>query len=69
MPHVFLSYSTKDHVFAELAQIKLTAAGIEVWRDKGQLRPGSDWRQGIEEGIAKCDAVVVALSPQSSESS
>jgi TIR domain len=69
MLQVFLSYSKKDHVFAELAQLKLVAAGIEVWRDLGQLRPGSDWRKGIEEGIAQCDAVVVALSPHSSESS
>lgn len=69
MSQVFLSYSKKDHVFAELAQLKLAAAGIDVWRDQGQLRPGSDWRKGIEEGIAQCDAVVVALSPHSSESS
>lgn len=69
MSQVFLSYSKKDHVFAELAQLKLAAAGIDVWRDQGQLRPGSDWRKGIEEGVAQCDAVVVALSPHSSESS
>lgn len=69
MPTVFLSYSTKDHFFAELAGIKLAEASITVWRDQGQLRAGSEWRGGIERGIAESIAVVVALSGSSAESS
>jgi TIR domain-containing protein len=66
---VFLSYSQKDHFFAELADIKLSEAGIKLWRDRGQLRPGSDWRLGIEAGIAESVAVLVALSTNSVETS
>jgi hypothetical protein len=66
---VFLSYSKKDHFFAELADIKLSGAGIKLWRDHGQLRPGSDWRLGIETGIAESVAVLVALSTNSVETS
>jgi hypothetical protein len=69
MPTVFLSYSTKDHHFAELAGIKLAEASIELWRDQGQLRAGSDWRGGIERGITESIAVIVALSESSAESS
>src|ERR1700741_4757513 len=69
MPTVFLSYSTKDHFFAELAGIKLAEAGINLWRDQGQLRAGSEWRGGIERGISDSIAVVVALSENSAESS
>jgi len=69
MTKVFLSYSTKDYFFAELAEIKLAEAGIELWRDMDQLRAGSDWRHGIERGISECTAVLVALSPNSAESS
>ncbi|MBS0204488.1 MAG: toll/interleukin-1 receptor domain-containing protein [Planctomycetes bacterium] len=69
MPTVFLSYSTKDHYFAELAGIKLAEAGINLWRDQGQLRAGRDWRDGIERGISDSIAVVVALSTNSAESS
>ncbi len=68
MNTVFLSYSTKDHHFAELAGIKLAEARIKLWRDQGQLRAGTDWRQGIDQGISNSLAVVVALSTNSSES-
>jgi hypothetical protein len=66
---VFLSYSTKDYFFAELAEIKLEEAGIRLWRDQGDLMAGTDWRKGIENGIANCHAVLVALSNESSLSS
>ena len=69
MATVFLSYSTKDHFFAELASIKLAQASIELWRDQGQLRAGTDWRQGIENTISNSLAVLVALSANSAESS
>jgi hypothetical protein len=52
-----------------LAGIKLAAAGINLWRDQGQLRAGSEWRGGIERGISDSLAVVVALSENSAESS
>ena len=61
MPLVFLSYSRKDHYFAELAGIKLAEAGISLWRDQGQLRAGDDWRGGIEKGISESIAVLVAM--------
>src|SRR6476646_1849798 len=69
MSTVFLSHSRKDHHFAELASIKLAEADINLWRDLGQLRGGSDWRGGIERGISESIAVIVALSENSAESS
>src|SRR3712207_4957546 len=65
---VFLSYSNKDYFFAELANLKLSEHGIKLWRDQGQLRPGSDWRYGIEKGISESHAVLVALSANSVDS-
>lgn len=69
MTSIFLSYSKKDHFFADLADIKLAAAGFNIWRDQGKLSPGSDWRQGIEKGISDSLAVLVALSADSTQSS
>jgi hypothetical protein len=69
MTIVFLSYSRDDHFFAELATIKLAEAKIHLWRDQGELRPGTDWRNAIEKGISDSAAVVVALSASSADSS
>lgn len=69
MSTVFLSYSTKDHHFADLAELKLANANIKLWRDKSQLEAGNDWRAGIESAISGSLAILVALSPRSAESS
>lgn len=69
MPKVFLSYSRKDHHFAELAKIKLADDGIELWIDHGQLRAGREWQGDIEQAISESIAVVVALSENSAASS
>jgi hypothetical protein len=69
MSTVFLSYSTRDHHFSELAGIKLAEKGINLWRDRGQLRAGSEWRGAIERGISDSIAILVALSENSAESS
>ena len=69
MATVFLSYSTKDHFFAELAGIKLGESAVNLWRDQEQLRAGADWRNGIERGISESIAVIVALSSNSADSS
>ncbi len=68
MTTVFLSYSTKDHHFAELVTLELGKAGIKVWRDRDNLRAGADWRQDIERGIVESSVILVALSDNSSES-
>ena len=69
MLQVFLSYSTKDHFFAELVAIELAKAEIAMWRDRGRLRAGMDWRHEIERGISESQAILVALSPNSAASS
>jgi len=69
MSTVFISYSRVDHFFAELVKIKLEEKDISVWVDKGQLRPGNDWRMGIDKGISGCSVVLLALSDHSAKSS
>lgn len=68
MSHVFLSYSREDYFYAELARVKLEEAGISVWMDQGQLRPGSDWQHGIDQGISESFAVLLVLSANSANS-
>jgi len=68
MQKVFISHSSGDSDFAELARLQLQQRGIEVWLDQGALHPGDDWRKGIDEGISFADALIVVLSPRSSTS-
>jgi TIR domain len=49
--HAFISYVREDEVRAEKLQSALEAAGVEVWRDKDNLAPGSDWAAEIRKAI------------------
>lgn len=69
MPQAFISYSTKNAFFADLAKMKLDAHGISVWLDAGSLRGGEDWRSSIDKGITQSDAMIVILTPESCASS
>ncbi|KPA10877.1 Toll-Interleukin receptor domain protein [Candidatus Magnetomorum sp. HK-1] len=65
MSDVFISYSSKDSVFAELCQIKLKKFGIKVWIG---LSPGDNWMKEIDKAIKKSDALILLLSENSNES-
>jgi hypothetical protein len=68
MPTIFLSYSAKDDLFAQILETKLSEAGVPLWRDQNKLRVGKPWRQEIEKGISESVALVVALSENSTAS-
>lgn len=68
MAQAFMSYSSQDGVFAELARMKLEEAGIQVWIDQGALHAGEEWRNAIDHGISSSDVLLVMLTPQSCES-
>lgn len=51
--HVFISYVSEDEVRAKSLQSAFEAAGVEVWRDKKNLIPGSDWATEIRSAITR----------------
>jgi hypothetical protein len=55
--HVFVSYVREDSGEVERLQSVLMAAGVRVWRDMADLRPGDDWRAKIRQAIGE-DALV-----------
>lgn len=69
MPKVFISYTSRDGNFAELTRLKLQNCGIDVWLDSLELRGGDEWRRAIDEGIDRCNVVLVILTPTSCASS
>lgn len=68
MAQVFISYASKDSIFADLTKMKLKEAGIRVWLDHGELRGGDEWRDSIDRGINRSDMMLVILTPSSCES-
>lgn len=65
---VFISYSTKDSVFADLVKMKLNAVSIDVWLDQDKLNAGQEWRNEIDLGIIEADAFILILTPDSCKS-
>lgn len=62
VPHLFLSYSSKDdQVAARLAQ-NLNTCGVDVWFDAWELRVGDDLHQRIADAIGKSKFVAVVVS-------
>lgn len=68
MAQAFMSYSSKDAIFADLARMKLEGAGVQVWIDHDALRAGEEWRNAIDEGISSSDVLLVMLTPHSCQS-
>ncbi len=62
MAKVFISYASKDSIFADLTKMKLKEAGISVWLDHGELRGGDEWRDSIDRGITTSDTMLVIVT-------
>jgi hypothetical protein len=68
-PMVFLSHSKKDIDFIHNLDSDLRRCGIETWLDEIDIRHGESWINEIfENGIAKCDFVLVYITDSSIKS-
>ena len=68
MSRIFVSYSRRDLALVDSIVEKLEAAGMGVWIDRENIKPGKTWRVQIVEAIATCDAFVLMLSSNSAAS-
>lgn len=59
----FISYSRTDSAFIDRLEADLRAYGFDTWVDRQHLEGGADWARQIEQQIVRCEALVVALSP------
>jgi len=66
---VFLSYENTDKEFASALSNELERRGVSVWLDKRNLLPGDNWSLEIGKALAKSQAMVVLISPESMRSS
>ena len=62
-PKVFISYSSQDRgPVSEIAR-KLKEAGIDVWFDIWNLKPGDDWMTGLQNGLRECTCCAIFFGP------
>ena len=59
---VFLSYSRHDSAAVARLASALQAAGVEVWFDRNELKPGDAWAQSILQGIQNCSLFIPVVS-------
>ena len=59
---MFLSYSRRNTRIAQRIHLDLLAAGLSVWMDMTDARPGTRIREAINHGIEDSDLFLVLLS-------
>jgi hypothetical protein len=64
----FISYSSKDHTFAERLHADLRAKGVQCWFAPKDLRIGSKLRSSFDDAIRLHDKLMVLLSKNSVKS-
>ncbi len=61
----FLSYAKEDAATASYLYQELTAAGVDVWFDSENLRPGVKWKSEIRKAIRKSRYFIALISSTS----
>ncbi|WP_447962576.1 toll/interleukin-1 receptor domain-containing protein [Nitrospira sp. Ecomares 2.1] len=65
---VFISHNKADKATARLLASALVEAGVNVWFDEWNLRPGDSIVGDIESGLAECDVFVLIWSESAKQS-
>ena len=65
---VFISYSRRDHEFADQLLAALETCGFECIIDREDISAGEDWKRRLGALIADADTVVFVVSAESSTS-
>lgn len=65
---VFISNAIRDRDMGTLIYRALVEDGIPCWIAAADVAPGDHWSHAISEAINKCEAFVILVSPQATES-
>ena len=65
---VFVSHSRSHKKTAQSIAEFLVSQGLDVWFDDWEVQPGDNYARVIGEGLESCDAMVILVSPESSQS-
>ena len=67
-PSIFMSYSRKNADFVDRLILRLEGLGFDCWVDRQDLEAGATWREEISDSIRGCQAFVLVVSPDSTNS-
>jgi HEAT repeat protein len=62
--HVLLSYRSLEAEFALRLGTDLKNAGVNLWMDRLDIKPGDDWLKALQQGLNNCAALIPILSPE-----
>ena len=64
-PKVFISYVREDKEIVDDLYDNLRESNCDPWLDETEFKPGTRWKQGIEEAIEKSDFFISCFSSKS----
>jgi len=62
-PLVFMSYAARDRTAVIRIRAALEKAGVRVWQDTAEVKPGDVIAKRIEEGLTTCTHFLPVMSP------
>src|ERR1700733_6799458 len=65
---VFISHSSADKAIADAICQRLESDGIKCWIAPRDIKPGSNWTEGIMEGIEACRTLILVFSEHANNS-
>src|SRR5260221_156387 len=68
MSRIFISYSRQDQLFARRLATDLVGLGAQLWLDVDDIPVGMNWSTAIQQGLDKCEVMIVVISPYSMSS-
>lgn len=61
--HIFLSYRSTEADFALRLAADLKNAGVNLWMDRLDIKPGDDWISALQTAVNDCAAIISIVSP------
>lgn len=62
--HIFLSYRSTEAEFALRLAADLKNAGVNLWMDRLDIKPGDDWPKALQAGLDHSVAMLAVVSPE-----
>ncbi len=62
--HIFLSYRSTEAEFALRLAADLKNAGVNLWMDRLDIKPGEDWPKALQAGVDHSVALLAVVSPE-----